>query len=291
MARATRFAALETLPKSAFIDPFPIGIAEKPPLSVPGGIEELHRGVCDLVVVVAPIEQYVANGGMDVHVPADARKLVEYPSDIACFRLGERVRPVIRFIDWSIGGEAGCACCRRVKVLPEIPQKIIISVDIDANGGVIAGGGVSGIAVLAPKRIGFLVVANAIGIHQWKEHDSGVQCLDDVSFGVGFGAVSQADGVLLREEQVGNEIDQIIRATALSGVDAGSEIDMVGVVVDGSNHPAFAARSFRSGVRNVERGDAVFVYQSLNRRVYFVDVQYRAEVTVAGIRTCPDTLG
>jgi hypothetical protein len=58
---------------------------------------------------------------MDVHVPADARELVEYPSNIACFRLGERVRPVIRFIDLSsearlvallpLGEKAGEICC------------------------------------------------------------------------------------------------------------------------------------------------------------------------------------
>jgi len=68
------------------------------------------------------------------------------------------------------------------------------------NGRKVHVGGIGGVSVFPPKRIGLLIVPDAIGIHQWKKDDPSLQRFYHVGIGIGFRTVAQADGVFLREK-------------------------------------------------------------------------------------------
>lgn len=241
-------------------------------------------------LVVAPVEEEIACGGVYVHVPADARELVENPSDVARLRLGKRVSAMVSLVDGLVGCQRRCGCCSRMEVSAEIPEEIIIAIDVDTDCRVNASCGVRGISILAPQRVGFLVVPDTIGIDQREEDDAGVQCFDHVGLGIALRAVRQAGRVFLSEQQVRDEVDEIIRATAFSGVNSGGEVDVVRVGIYLARHSALSARSLGSSIGYVKCRDSVFVGKPLDRGIDFIGIHDGADIAVPAIRSRADTL-
>src|SRR6266487_6962346 len=77
------------------VDPFLIVFdAPNTTFSIPCRIEKILCWVIELIIIIAPAVQHVADGRVDVKIPTNMGKLVKYPSDITCLRLGEWFGPM-----------------------------------------------------------------------------------------------------------------------------------------------------------------------------------------------------
>ena len=63
-------------------------------------------------------------------------------------------------------------------------------------------------------------MVHTIRVQHRNEHDSRPKSLLDLAIGVLLVAVGQADAVLVRIEQVRDEVDQVVRSTALTCVNS-----------------------------------------------------------------------
>jgi hypothetical protein len=62
-------------------------------------------------------------------------------------------------------------------------------------------------------------MANAIWVGHWNENNSGTEGLLDIRVAVGLIAVGQANAVLVRIEQVRDEVDEVVGTPSFAGVD------------------------------------------------------------------------
>jgi hypothetical protein len=64
-----------------------------------------------------------------------------------------------------------------------------------------------------------LVVAHAVGVSHGNEDDTSAERFLDVLVGVDLVAVSQTDAVLVRIQQIRDEVDEVVRAAAFACMD------------------------------------------------------------------------
>lgn len=164
------------------------------------------------------------------HEPRDIGVLVNSPDN----GLGLGLRGGTRAIEdlrTRVGrGRAGV----RVEGLGEVPREVVVSVEVNADITTVGSANRRGrVAVFAPAVAVLLVVGNAIGVGERDNNDAGRESSLDLGGGVALPTVGHASAGLLRGEQIGEEVDDIVGATSLTSVNAGHDED-ARVVADGS---------------------------------------------------------
>ena len=220
-------------------DVLAVGVAGDPSGAVPGRVGEVLRRCRRLVGVVAPGVEDRAAVGVQVDEAADLRILLEEPPHVPVLGFGERRRAVEQVVAGIGRGERSRSLRRRGERRLEVPQEVVVPVDVDtdAAGDAAAAGRVP---VLAPHREHGLAVVTAVGIDI--REDDELDVVDDrgdVGGGVGHAAVDEPGTRGPRLEQVGRQVDQDVGAAPLPGVRATDEQD---AVVAGTSRRRSAAR-------------------------------------------------
>jgi len=120
-----------------------------------------------------------------------------------------------------------------VHVFCEIPDGGKVPVEVDADGVGVARRGGGRVAVLAPAEVGGLVVGDAVGVDEREDYDSLSESGMDGRGRVGAAAVVQGGVEAGCVEEVRGEVEKVVGAAALAGVDGGLQEDGIGVVVVG----------------------------------------------------------
>lgn len=168
--------------------------------------------------------------------------------------------------------------------LSEVPREVVVTVEVDAD--ITPVGSTDGgrrVAVLAPAVAVLLVVSNAIGVAERDNDDTGRESSLDLGGGVALPAVRHASAGLLRGEQIGEEVDDIVGAAALTSVNAGHDED-ARVVADGSTVELAALVGLERGL---EEGDLVgeAASEALQGRLDLLDSQDGLEIAIIDTET------
>ncbi len=108
--------------------------------SIPGRVHERHASLPALVGGISPTVEHVAGKGVNVHEPSQPRIGFDQPFDVFRLRLRERLGPVKGRVTWIVRGERASfvSVCVGMEVLAEIPEKIVVAVNIDTDLVVVA---------------------------------------------------------------------------------------------------------------------------------------------------------
>jgi len=153
---------------------------------------------------------------VNVNVPVDVGVLVIHPGHISRLRLGERCGAVESL------GSGVCGCWRdgRIELLGEVPEEVEVPVEVYTNAEGFVGPSRGWVAVLSPEVAVGLVVAHAVWVQHGNEYNSSTKSLLDLAVGVLLVAVSETNTVLVRIKKVRDEVDQVVRPSALTCVDS-----------------------------------------------------------------------
>ena len=158
----------------------------------------------------------------------------------------------------------------------EVPQKVEVTVQINANTGRNASSRRSRVTILAPKVAIGLVMADTVRVRHGDENDSCTKGFLDVGVGVCLVAICKTFSVLVGIEEVRDKVYEVVRATSLTSVDARGKVNVLLVLLDllslvGHTTPDCVA--LEGLVRRLKQLQTIFFLQAFQSCVDFVGVQ------------------
>lgn len=257
-------------------------IRHQAPHGVVALVHEVHVRLPQLVLVAAPVVQHRTGVRVDVHEPLHLLVLVHHPLDALRLGLGKRCCSVVRLVRRVLRRDVRSDSGR--EVLEEVKKEIEVAVEVDSHRF-----GVSSrrrrVAVLAPAAARGLVIRHTVGVAQRREDDASRERTLDVAIRVCSTSVRQPLAVLVGVQQVGDEVDDVVRSAALAGVDRGVEVHAIriGAVARAADLCAEDGGILVSLERRLEVLDVVLVDQSADGALDLVDVQESCEVGASGL--------
>lgn len=227
-----------------------------------------------------------------INVPPNLLERVKNPLDSSClgFREGSRAVESLRrrVRRCNVGPDTG------VELLQEVPQEVKVPVEVDAVAGSVAWRRRSRVSVLAPARVGGLIVGDTVRVAQGHKHDTGLQRTLDVAVGPGATAVGDTLVVFVGVQQVGDEVDDVVRRATLARVDGTVEegtVPIGGCAVlsapaDCTTKDGAVLKRLIGGLECVE---TVLVGESIKGRTDLDDAQKLAGISADGL--CSQTAG
>lgn len=198
--------------------------------------------------------------------------LLHHPVGVLRLGLRQRARAVVHLRGGVVAGGRGAFGDEVLRVVPDGGE---VAIEVDADGVGVARDGVGGVAVLAPAEVGGVVVGDAVGVEEGEEDDADREGDADVRGGVGHAAVGEAGVRAVGVEEVRGEVEEVVGAAALAGVDAGGDEDGVGGVggVGGPAELEAGDGSLLVGfVGGVEAGEVELAAEGLGGGVDFGNV-------------------